>query len=79
MFLIDDQVQLETVEPAHRALAQGACLKEQQQVHPLLCLPLYETVVGDGMGRTPHAYAGKHSTGRMTSDHGNGGYGKSPG
>ena len=81
--VIDDQVQLEAVEPAHRALAQGrqsphrpvrahtfdmtgdqrrgvydgdasalaqgARLKEQQQVHPHLCLTLHETVVGDGM------------------------------
>ena len=34
--VVDDQVQLESVEPAHRALAQSACLKEQQQVHPHL-------------------------------------------
>ena len=82
--VVDDQVQLESVEPAHRALAQGrqsphrpvraptfdmagdqrrgvydgdtnalaqsACLKEQQQVHPHLRLALHEAVVGDGVG-----------------------------
>ena len=33
------------------ALAQGAGLKEQQQVKGHLCLPLHETVVGDRMGK----------------------------
>ena len=32
-------------------LAQGAGLKEQQQVKGHLCLPLHETVVGDRMGK----------------------------
>ena len=32
------------------ALAQSACLKEQQQVHPHLRLALHEAVVGDGVG-----------------------------
>lgn len=81
--VVDDQVQLETIEPAHRALAlgrppphrlvlllaldvvgdqrrgvydgyaralaQGACLQEQQQVEGNLSLTLHETVVGDGV------------------------------
>lgn len=34
-----------------RALAQGAGLKEQQQVKGHLCLPLHKTVVGDCMGK----------------------------
>ena len=81
--VVDDQVQLEAVEPAHRALAlgrppphrlvlllaldvagdqrrgvydgyaralaQGACQQEQQQVEGNLRLALHETVVGDGV------------------------------
>lgn len=83
--VIDDQMQLESIEPSHgtlalgrpalhrlvhvhplnvtrhqrcgvydgnaRALAQGAGLKEQQQVKGHLCLPLHKTVVGDCMGK----------------------------
>ena len=81
--VVDDQVQLEAIEPAHRALAlgrpplhrlvlllaldvagdqrrgvydgntralaQGACLQEQQQMEGNLRLALHETVVGDGV------------------------------
>ena len=81
--VVDDQVQLEAIEPSHRALAlgrpplhrlvlllaldvagdqrrgvydgntralaQGACLQEQQQMEGNLRLALHETVVGDGV------------------------------
>ena len=83
--VVDDQMQLESIEPPHgtlalgrsalhrlvhvhpldvarhqrcgvydgnaSTLAQGAGLKEQQQVKGHLCLPLHETVVGDRMGK----------------------------
>ena len=81
--VVDDQMQLEPVEPPHgafsllgppshglvhvhpldmaghqrsgvnngdaSAFAQGACLKEQEQVKPDLGLALYETVIRDDM------------------------------
>jgi len=44
-------VELESVEPAHRALAQGTGLKENQQMDSHLRLTLHEAVIGYGMGK----------------------------